>query len=224
MDISFGGDICWTQMTCADDTIRLLTVFRPSHRTSKTTHNNITADNSLSMQLVLRTITVLNKAVMDNILCLPSPLEMANTLVRCGHYGGKQRVMPSRRTWWQTGTFVAAMKDKLASRCKHPEKQKHVTYYCTVITGRPSHGHRKHVQKISVKCARVFSRKVSGEADRHTDTKTVILWTPGRWNSIQCSTISTTRQNECNKMASIHWQDSAPPISGYWPTSESNAG
>jgi len=24
---SFGGDICWTQMTWADDTIRLLTVF-----------------------------------------------------------------------------------------------------------------------------------------------------------------------------------------------------
>ena len=26
------------------------------------------------------------------------------------------------------------------------------------------------------------------------------------------------------KKASIHWQDSAPPISGYWPTSEPNAG
>jgi len=25
------------------------------------------------------------------------------------------------------------------------------------------------------------------------------------------------------KKASIRWQDSAPPISGYWPTSESNA-
>jgi len=27
-----------------------------------------------------------------------------------------------------------------------------------------------------------------------------------------------------NKKASIRWQDSAPPISGYWPTSEPNAG
>jgi len=27
-----------------------------------------------------------------------------------------------------------------------------------------------------------------------------------------------------NKKASIHWQDSAPPISDYWPTSEPNAG
>jgi len=27
-----------------------------------------------------------------------------------------------------------------------------------------------------------------------------------------------------NKTVSIHWQDSAPPISGYWPTSEPNAG
>jgi len=26
------------------------------------------------------------------------------------------------------------------------------------------------------------------------------------------------------KKASIRWQDSAPPISGYWPTSELNAG
>jgi len=26
------------------------------------------------------------------------------------------------------------------------------------------------------------------------------------------------------KKASIRWQDSAPPISGYWPTSEPNAG
>jgi len=27
-----------------------------------------------------------------------------------------------------------------------------------------------------------------------------------------------------NKKANIRWQDSAPPISGYWPTSEPNAG
>jgi len=27
-----------------------------------------------------------------------------------------------------------------------------------------------------------------------------------------------------NKKASIRWQDSAQPISGYWPTSEPNAG
>jgi len=27
-----------------------------------------------------------------------------------------------------------------------------------------------------------------------------------------------------NKKASIRWQDSAPPISGQWPTSEPNAG
>jgi len=27
-----------------------------------------------------------------------------------------------------------------------------------------------------------------------------------------------------NKKASVRWQDSAPPVSGYWPTSESNAG
>jgi len=27
-----------------------------------------------------------------------------------------------------------------------------------------------------------------------------------------------------NKKASIRWQDCAPPISGYWPTSEANAG
>jgi len=27
-----------------------------------------------------------------------------------------------------------------------------------------------------------------------------------------------------NKKASIRWQDSAPPMSGYWPTSEPNAG
>jgi len=27
-----------------------------------------------------------------------------------------------------------------------------------------------------------------------------------------------------NKKASIRWQDSVPPISGYWPTSEPNAG
>jgi len=27
-----------------------------------------------------------------------------------------------------------------------------------------------------------------------------------------------------NQKASIRWQDSAPPISGYWPTSEPNAG
>jgi len=27
-----------------------------------------------------------------------------------------------------------------------------------------------------------------------------------------------------NKKASIRWQDSAPPVSGYWPTSEPNAG
>jgi len=27
-----------------------------------------------------------------------------------------------------------------------------------------------------------------------------------------------------NKKASIRWQDSAPPISGYWPTSEPNTG
>jgi len=26
------------------------------------------------------------------------------------------------------------------------------------------------------------------------------------------------------KKASIRWQGSAPPISGYWPTSEQNAG
>jgi len=26
------------------------------------------------------------------------------------------------------------------------------------------------------------------------------------------------------KKASIHWQDSAPPILGYWPTTEPNAG
>jgi len=26
------------------------------------------------------------------------------------------------------------------------------------------------------------------------------------------------------KKASIRWQDSAPPISGYWPTSEPNSG
>ena len=30
--------------------------------------------------------------------------------------------------------------------------------------------------------------------------------------------------NWSNKKASIRWQDSAPPISGYWPTSEPNAG
>jgi len=30
--------------------------------------------------------------------------------------------------------------------------------------------------------------------------------------------------NCTNKKASIRWQDSAPPISGYWPTSEPNAG
>ena len=28
----------------------------------------------------------------------------------------------------------------------------------------------------------------------------------------------------CNKKASIRWQDSAPPISGCWPTNEPNAG
>jgi len=27
-----------------------------------------------------------------------------------------------------------------------------------------------------------------------------------------------------NKKASIRWQDSAPPISGWWPTSDPNAG
>jgi len=27
-----------------------------------------------------------------------------------------------------------------------------------------------------------------------------------------------------HEKASIRWQDSAPPISGYWPTSEPNAG
>jgi len=27
-----------------------------------------------------------------------------------------------------------------------------------------------------------------------------------------------------NKKASIRWQNSAPPISGYWPTTEPNAG
>ena len=27
-----------------------------------------------------------------------------------------------------------------------------------------------------------------------------------------------------NKKASIRWQDSVPPISGYWPTNEPNAG
>jgi len=27
-----------------------------------------------------------------------------------------------------------------------------------------------------------------------------------------------------NNKASIRWQDSAPPISGYWPTSVPNAG
>jgi len=27
-----------------------------------------------------------------------------------------------------------------------------------------------------------------------------------------------------NKKASIRWQDSSPPVSGYWPTSEPNAG
>jgi len=30
--------------------------------------------------------------------------------------------------------------------------------------------------------------------------------------------------NNSNKKASIRWQDSAPPISGYWPTSEPNTG
>jgi len=30
--------------------------------------------------------------------------------------------------------------------------------------------------------------------------------------------------NNDNKKASIRWQDSAPPISGYWPNSEPNAG
>jgi len=29
---------------------------------------------------------------------------------------------------------------------------------------------------------------------------------------------------KCNKKASIHWQNSAPTISGYCPTSEPNAG
>jgi len=32
------------------------------------------------------------------------------------------------------------------------------------------------------------------------------------------------RPRRLNKKASIRWQDSAPPISGYWPTSEPNAG
>ena len=33
-----------------------------------------------------------------------------------------------------------------------------------------------------------------------------------------------TENTMLNKKASIRWQDSAPPISGYWPTSEPNAG
>ena len=33
-----------------------------------------------------------------------------------------------------------------------------------------------------------------------------------------------TKIQKKNKKASIRWQDSAPPISGYWPTSEPNAG
>jgi len=45
---------------------------------------------------------------------------------------------------------------------------------------------------------------------------------------IQVSTIkdetSAARFHYINKKASIRWQDSAPPISGYWPTSEPNAG
>jgi len=30
--------------------------------------------------------------------------------------------------------------------------------------------------------------------------------------------------NDLYKKASIRWQDSAPPISGYWPNTEPNAG
>jgi len=41
-----------------------------------------------------------------------------------------------------------------------------------------------------------------------------------------CSSGSNDKWDQClrYKKASICWQDSAPPISGYWPTSEPNAG
>jgi len=42
------------------------------------------------------------------------------------------------------------------------------------------------------------------------------------WNAIGSHTLCSV-DNE-NKKASIRWQDSAPPISGYWPTTEPNAG
>jgi len=36
--------------------------------------------------------------------------------------------------------------------------------------------------------------------------------------------MSAAKFHYINKKATIRWQDSALPISGYWPTSEPNAG
>jgi len=36
--------------------------------------------------------------------------------------------------------------------------------------------------------------------------------------------VSLLHRATINKKASIRWQESAPPISGCWPTSEPNAG
>ena len=56
---------------------------------------------------------------------------------------------------------------------------------------------------------------------------TLYLRAPKSWRiaSLICRTEPVNKKSngiktKNNKKASIHWQDSAPPISGYWPTSE----
>jgi len=40
----------------------------------------------------------------------------------------------------------------------------------------------------------------------------------------RCFLYGVKYASRSNKKANIRWLDSAPPISGYWPTSEPNAG
>jgi len=53
----------------------------------------------------------------------------------------------------------------------------------------------------------------------------IATWAPSH-NFVGYIFTTKARIHNWNKKASIPWQDSdsAPPISGYWPTSEPNAG
>jgi len=63
------------------------------------------------------------------------------------------------------------------------------------------------------------------QTDNHASTSAINFlqarWSSGRpTNSIKALKVT----QYINEKATIRWQDSAPPISGYWPTSEPNTG